>query len=62
MSEQNRPPQCAACALREHDAYMCARWRLAYAINELKKEIPLVKRRAVKDMRCPYFWRGETED
>lgn len=53
--------QCDACALREHDAYICARWQLAYALNELKKAIPLVRRLAVENMRCPFFWRGDKE-
>lgn len=50
-------PQCATCALREHYAYICARWRLAYALNELKKSIPFVRRLAVENMRCPYCYR-----
>lgn len=29
------PEQCELCALMEHDAYICARWRLAYAVNRL---------------------------
>ena len=37
MTEQKRPQQCEGCALAEHDAYICARWRLSYAVNELKK-------------------------
>lgn len=54
---QQETPQCAACAPREHYAYICARWRMAYALNELKKSIPPVRRLAVKDMRCPYYYR-----
>ena len=36
MTEQKRPQQCEGCALAEHDAYICARWRLSYAVNEPK--------------------------
>ena len=41
MSEQKRPEICEYCALGDHDAYICARWRLSYAVNELKKAVPL---------------------
>ena len=51
MTEQKRPQQCEGCALAEHDAYICARWRLSYAVNELKKAIPLVRRTAAEN-RC----------
>ena len=44
MTEQKRPQQCEGCALAEHDAYICARWRLSYAVNELK------------NMKCPYHY------
>ena len=40
MSEQKRPEICEYCALGDHDAYICARWRLSYAVNELKKGGP----------------------
>lgn len=40
VTEQKRQRQCEGCALAEHDAYICARWRLSYAVNELKKAIP----------------------
>lgn len=53
--KQTELKQCAACVLREHDAYICARWRLAYALNELKKAIPIVRRWAAVNMRCPYY-------
>lgn len=59
--KQTEVKQCATCALREHDAYICTRWRLAYALNELKKTIPILRRRAAVDLRCPYYWRAETE-
>lgn len=36
---------------------ICARWRLAYTLNELKKSIPFVRRLAVENMRCPYCYR-----
>ena len=49
---------CATCALLDHGAYICARWRRVCAVNELKKKIPVVRRGAVKDMRCPYYWAG----
>ena len=51
MTEQKRPQQCEGCALAEHDAYICARWRLSYAVNELKKAIPLVRRTAAENMK-----------
>lgn len=54
MSGQKRPQQCEDCALKEHDAYICARWRLSYAVNELKKAIPMVRRTAEENMKCPY--------
>ena len=38
MTEQKRPQQCEGCALAEHDAYICARWRLSYAVNELNND------------------------
>lgn len=28
--KQPENEHCAACPLREHDAYICNRWRLAY--------------------------------
>ena len=48
VSEQKRPEICEYCALGDHDAYICARWRLSYAVNELKKAVPLVRRTAEK--------------
>ena len=51
MSEQKRPEICEYCALGDHDAYICARWRLSYAVNELKKAIPLVRRTAAENMK-----------
>lgn len=56
MRKRETPAQCEICALVEHDAYICARWRLTYAVNELKKTIPLLRRSAVPDMRCPFFY------
>lgn len=56
MKKQEIPAWCQKCALLEHDAYICARWQLAHAWNELKKTIPLLRRSAVSDMRCPYFY------
>lgn len=56
VTEQKRPQQCEGCALAEHDAYICARWRLSYAVNELKKAIPMVRRTAVENMKCPYHY------
>ena len=53
MIEQKKPRQCEGCALAEHDAYICACWRLSYAVNELKKAIPLVRRTAAENMKCP---------
>lgn len=37
MTEQKRPQQCEGCALAEHDAYICARWRLSFAV-EMEEE------------------------
>lgn len=51
MSEQKRPEICEYCALGDHDAYICARWRLSYAVNELKKAVPLLRRTAEKQMK-----------
>nr|WP_325304688.1 hypothetical protein [uncultured Dysosmobacter sp.] len=56
MNGQKRPQQCEGCALAEHDAYICARWRLPYAMNELKKAIPVVRRMAEENMKCPYHY------
>lgn len=56
MNKQKRPTQCEGCALKEHDAYICARWRLSYAVNELKKVIPMVRRTAAENMKCPYYY------
>lgn len=56
MSEQKRPEICEYCALGDHDAYICARWRLSYAVNELKKAVPLLRRTAEKQMKCPYYY------
>lgn len=56
--EEKTPGQCQTCALREHGAYICARWRRVCAVNELKKRIPAVRKFAAEDMRCPYYWRG----
>ena len=56
MTEQKRPQQCEGCALAEHDAYICARWRLSYAVKELKKANPLVRRTAAENMKCPYHY------
>ncbi|MDB7929640.1 hypothetical protein [Flavonifractor plautii] len=56
MNGQKRTQQCEGCALAEHDAYICARWRLSYAVNELKKAIPPVRRTAVENMKCPYHY------
>lgn len=58
--KKKKPDQCQKCALLEHDAYICARWRLAYALNELKKITPLVRWSAAPDMRCPNFYDGAT--
>uniref|UniRef100_A0AAU8B4X3 Uncharacterized protein n=1 Tax=Dulem virus 34 TaxID=3145752 RepID=A0AAU8B4X3_9CAUD len=55
------PEQCELCALMEHDAYICARWRLAYAVNRLKKEVPLLRRYAVDVMLCPFFYPASPE-
>ena len=56
MTEQKRPQQCEGCALAEHDAYICARWRLSYAVNELKKAIPLVRRTAAENRCMAGLW------
>lgn len=56
MTEQKRPRQCEGCALAEHDAYICARWRLSYAVNELKKAIPLVRRTAAENRCMAGLW------
>lgn len=48
--------QCEGCALAEHDAYICARWRLSYAVNELKKAIPLVRRTAAENRCMAGLW------
>ena len=50
--------QCQICALREHGAYICTRWRRARTVNEVKKRIPVVRKFAAEDMRCPYYCRG----
>lgn len=52
--------QCVNCALQEHGAYFCARWRMAYQLNEWKKKIPIVRRGAVLELRCPFYWKKET--
>ena len=62
MTEQKRPQQCEGCALAEHDAYICARWRLSYAVNELKKAIPLVRRTAAENRCMAGLWRAEEYD
>ena len=56
MTEQKRPQQCEGCALAEHDAYICAHWRLSYAVNELKKAIPLVRRTAAENRCMAGLW------
>lgn len=56
MREQKRPGICGYCALGDHDAYICARWCLSYAMNELKKAIPVVRRMAEENMKCPYHY------
>jgi len=58
MSEQKRPEICEYCALGDHDAYICARWRLSYAVNELKKAIPLVRRTAAENRCMAGLWEG----
>lgn len=57
--KQPENEQCATCSQWEYDAYICNRWRLAYAVNELKKAVPLLRGLAVEDMQCPYRWPEE---
>lgn len=52
----SRTTYCEGCALAEHDAYICARWRLSYAVNELKKAIPLVRRTAAENRCMAGLW------
>jgi len=56
--ESGMAGQCQTCALREHGAYICTRWRRACAVHELEKRILVVRKFAAEDVRCPYYWRG----
>ena len=55
MTEQKRPQQCEGCALAE-DELLNNQKAVSYAVNELKKAIPMVRRTAVENMKCPYHY------
>lgn len=43
---------CRGCRFYPLELFTCCRWRLAYAVNELKKAIPLIRRTAVDNLTC----------
>lgn len=50
--------ECDKCYLNGSDAMCCSIEKLAYAITELKKEIPVFGK-YVQKHECPYFMKKE---
>jgi hypothetical protein len=50
--KNNAPECCRGCRFWPLGLLSCAGWQLAYAINELKKAVPFVRRTAERKMQC----------
>jgi len=60
--KRNAPGPCVGCRFYPLELFICCRWRLAYAVNELKKTVPLIRRTAVENLTCSDYAPGiETE-
>lgn len=51
-NKDNAPECCQRCRFWPLNMLSCARWQLAYAVNEFKKDVPLIRRTAEKDVQC----------
>ena len=55
MKPKPQNPPCQKCELEKYNTLWCNHWRLAFAMNELKKSVPPLWCFAVLNMQCPDF-------